>query len=73
MNEYNKQINFANYIKYNKFDVIFIQEHNIRDKNLICKELLDICHVFINLSINQKGGTAIFINRYLPCIYKLKY
>ena len=42
-----------------------IQEHNLRDNNLICPELLDICDIYINLAINQKGGTAILINKRL--------
>ena len=42
-----------------------IQEHNLRTNNLICRELLDICDVYINLAISHKGGTAIFINKKL--------
>ena len=46
-------------------DIIFIQEHNLRNKSKISKELLDVCDVFINLAINQKGGTAILFNKNL--------
>lgn len=43
-----------------------IQEHNIRDKNKLCKEILKYFHVSINLAVALKGGTAIFINKKLP-------
>ena len=42
-----------------------LQEHNLRYKNLICKELTKGYDIFINLAINQKGGTAILINKKL--------
>ena len=42
-----------------------LQEHNLREKNLICKRLSDNFDIFINLSVNQKGGTAILINKRL--------
>ena len=45
--------------------MIFIQEHNLREKHLLCTELLDLCDIYINLAINQKGGTAILINKRL--------
>ena len=40
-----------------------LQEHNIHDRNKICKELADMCHVYLNLAVNLKGGTAILINK----------
>ena len=42
-----------------------LQEHNIHDKSKLTKELLDICHVYLNLAVNLKGGTAILINKKL--------
>ena len=65
LNNMNKQIQLANFITYHRLDIVLIQEHNLRSDNLICRELSDICNVYINLAINQKGGTAIFINKKL--------
>ena len=45
--------------------MIFIQEHNLRDRDLLSADLLNLCDIFINLAINQKGGTAILINKKL--------
>ena len=50
-------------MKNNKIDILLLQEHNIRYKNKLCNEILDLYHVTINLSIAQKGGTAIIINK----------
>ena len=33
------------------------------DKSLLSTDLLSICDVYINLAINQKGGTAILISK----------
>ena len=67
MNTKNKQLKLIDFIKLHKLDIILIQEHNIHDKGKLCKELLDICHVFLNLAINLKGGTAILVNKKLNC------
>merc|ERR1712198_228960 len=53
-------------MKYNKLDIILLQEHNIRNLNAISQELHDFCHVIINLAIAHKGGTAILIDRRVP-------
>ena len=52
-------------MKYNKIDIMFIQEHNIRDMNNVCKELNDQYYILLNLSIAHKGGTAIIIDKKL--------
>ena len=65
LNNRDKQIQFAKYIVFQRLDIIMIQEHNLRNKNLLCKELLDVCDIYLNLSINLKGGTAIFISKKL--------
>ena len=55
----------VNYIKYWKIDILLIQEHNLKERHLICNDLLEVCDIYINLAINQKGGTATLINRNL--------
>ena len=44
---------------------MLIQEHNLKERHLICNDLLEVCDIYINLAINQKGGTATLINRNL--------
>lgn len=61
-----KQLKLIDFCKLHKIDVLMIQEHNIRDKNKLCKEILKYFHVSINLAVALKGGTAIFINKKLP-------
>ena len=56
------------FFKYNKIDVILIQEHNIRKENMICDELLNEYHVEINYAIAHKGGTAIMITKRKPIV-----
>ena len=59
-----------NHMRYNRIDIMLIQEHNIRDMNNVCQELNDQYHILLNLSIAHKGGTAIIIDRKLE--YKIK-
>ena len=63
MNEHNVQLQLVNYIKFKRLDIIFIQEHNLRDKSKLSNDLLKVCDVYINLAICQKGGTAVLINK----------
>ena len=65
INDSMKQLQFIDFVKYHKIDVIFLQEHNIKDRSKI-NEIDKKFHVFINLSINLKGGTAILIDKRLP-------
>ena len=44
-----------------KLDIIFIQEHNIKDGNRL-EYLEKYCKILINYSQNLKGGVAILIN-----------
>ena len=61
-----KQLQLIDFIKFKKIDVLMIQEHNIRDRSVLCKEILEYFHVYLNLSISHKGGTAIIIDKKLP-------
>ena len=60
-------MSLINYLNYNKIDIVLIQEHNIREENVICKELSEKFHIVLNLAIAHNGGTAIFIDKRLNC------
>ena len=66
LNNRDKQIELINFMEYNRIDVLMIQEHNIRNENIICNELKDKYIVDINLAVSLKGGTAILIKRKSP-------
>ena len=55
-----------NYMKYNRIDILLLQEHNIRKEKVICDEMNDEYHIEINHAIDLKGGTAIIINKRIP-------
>ena len=66
LNNKDKQLQLINFMFYNRIDILLLQEHNIRNENVICNELNDRYIVDINLAISHKGGTAILINRKSP-------
>ena len=66
LNDRKKQGQVINFMKYNKIDILLLQEHNIKDINVISKELNDFCFISLNPSISLKGGTAILICKSLP-------
>ena len=49
-------------MKNHKIEILLIQEHNIRNVDVICQELKDFCYIIINPAVAHKGGTAIFID-----------
>ena len=61
-----KQLQLIDFMIHNRIDILLLQEHNIRNENVICNELNDKYIVDINLAIAHKGGTAIIINRKSP-------
>ena len=61
-----KQLQLIDFMFQNRIDILLLQEHNIRNDNVICKELDDKYIVILNLAISHKGGTAILINRKSP-------
>ena len=69
INNVKKQLMLIDHMKYNKIDILFIQEHNIRDVNNICPKLNELYFIILNLAIAHKGGTAILIDRRLE--YKI--
>ena len=52
-------------MKFNQISILFIQEHNIRNSNIISSELNDFCEIILNPAIAHKGGTAILIDKRL--------
>ena len=65
LNVTDKQRSLIIFLQYNKIQILLIQEHNIRNKNVICQELHDLYYVNLNLAIAHKGGTAILIDKRL--------
>ena len=61
-----KQDQIINFMRYNKIDILLIQEHNIRDITTLSNNLNEFCHVSLNPAICSRGGTAILIDRKLP-------
>ena len=66
LNDVIKQKQVIDFMKYYKIDIFLLQEHNIRNHNVICSELDDFCFVILNLSVCHKGGTAILIDKRFP-------
>ena len=66
LNSLNKQQQVVDFMKFNKIDILLIQEHNIRNSNAIGEILNDYCYICLNLAVCLKGGTAILISRKLP-------
>ena len=63
LNNKMKQLQLIDFMKYNRISILLVQEHNIRNKNVISPELNDFCEIILNPSIAHKGGTAILIDR----------
>ena len=63
LNDKVKQLQLINFMKSNRISILLLQEHNIRNTDVICSELNDFCDIVINLAIAQKGGTAIVIDK----------
>ena len=61
-----KQKLLHQFIIQHKIHVLFIQEHNIKEDNKI-NFLKDNYLVFLNKTVNAKGGTMILIDKSLEC------
>ena len=46
-----------------------VQEHNLKDKDFLCREFLDKFDVYLNPAVSLKGGTAIFVSKRLDYKY----
>ena len=51
INDNMKQLQFIDFVKYHRIDIIFLQELNIKDRSKI-EELDKKFHIFINFSIS---------------------
>ena len=60
-----KQLSLIIFLRFNKIDILFLQEHNLRSDECIIPELSDHYIVILNLAIAHKGGTGIIINKNL--------
>merc|ERR1712105_236575 len=60
----NKQMKLHSFIKYNKIDIVLIQEHNVKSLSTL-DYLTKYLKITLNPTINIKGGTAIMIDRKL--------
>ena len=63
LNSKKKQHLFFDFIRENNVHVINLQEHNLKDKANLIDMFYDYYHVFVNESINLKGGTATLIDK----------
>ena len=67
MNNRNKQQIIFDFIKENNFKFVNLQEHNLKDKNILLDIFYEHFHVIIKECISLKGGTAILIDKCLDC------
>ena len=58
-----KQELLYNFILKNRIHIVNLQEHNLKENKKLNSIFYDNFHVFINESINLKGGTAILIDK----------
>lgn len=58
-----KQQLLFEYIKENKFNIINLQEHNLKKREELLEIVNEYFYVFISETINLKGGTAILVDR----------
>ena len=63
-NKFKQQL-LANFLRINKVDILFFQEHNIRSEDCIVPALSDNYFIYLNLAIAHKGGTGILIDKSL--------
>ena len=70
LNSEKKQMLLHAFINQHKLDIVYIQEHNIREDGKITF-LERFYQVIMNKSINIKGGTCILIRKSLSYILSL--
>ena len=58
-----KQQNLFEYIQENNFNIVNLQEHNLKNQDDLLDIFKEYFHVFISESINLKGGTAILLDK----------
>ena len=66
LNDVNKQLQLIDFVNSYNIDILMLQEHNLKSlDNLHCK-FKSFFHIYVNTTINSKGGTAIVIKKSLP-------
>ena len=70
LNTENKQKLLHNFITQHKLEIIYLQDHNIREDGKIAF-LERFYYVIMNKSINMRGGTCILIKRILNCTIEM--
>ena len=58
----NQQL-FFDFIKENNIKIVNLQEHNLKDSNVLIDVFYEHFHVIVNESIFLKGGTAVLIDK----------
>ena len=61
-----KQSQVIDFMTYNKIDILFIQEHNVRSLDKLSNELREFSFISLNPAICSRGGTAILIDKKVP-------
>ena len=70
LNTENKQKLLHNFITQHKLEIIYLQEHNIREDGKI--DFLErFYYIIMNKSVNMRGGTCILIKRTLNCTIEM--
>ena len=66
LNDENKQLQLIDFVNTNNIDILMLQECNLRSLENVNHMFKSFFHIYLNPSINLKGGTAILIKRSLP-------
>ena len=64
LNTENKQKNLHSSINQHKLDIIYLQEHNIKEEGKV-KFLDQYYNIIMNQSVNMRGGACILIKKSL--------
>ena len=66
LNNVDKQLHLIDFVNQHNIDILMLQEHNLKSLDKVHDDFKSFFHIFVNPSINSKGGTAIIIKRSLP-------
>ena len=66
INDQNKQLQLIDFVNTHNIDILMLQEHNLKSLDKIHHLFNSYFHIYVNPTINSKGGTAIIIKRSLP-------
>ena len=66
LNDVNKQLQLIDFVNSHNIDILMLQEHNLKSLDNVHYMFKSFFHIYVNPTINSKGGTAITIKRSLP-------